>query len=102
MSVLSWILLRSRPIRSDDPYLRSLQRLLRYLSRKGVERNPEETIRQFALRLLPAYPELAVSLQNLADVDDLIRYAEDTSPVHYQAFNKAIKECYRRAKHLSV
>jgi len=101
-AILSWMLLRARPILPDDPYQRTLHKLLRYLSRKGVGRNPEETLRQFALRLLPTYPELGCSLQKLADVDDRIRYADDTSPVQYQAFNKAIKECYRRAKQLSV
>ena len=61
---------------------RLIQAVLRRASRRGYVRKPEETLGQFADRVLIDEPKFGVELKRLAGLYSSSVYAEDTTAAH--------------------
>lgn len=90
--IVAWVQLKPFAARPRDPLQRALERLLRELSRRGLGRQPQETLQAYARRIARQCPDLAADLERLAQADLAVRYAGEQG--QRQALLDAIKACY--------
>ena len=76
--VLSYLLLRQRPVRSATATDRAWQRLLRRLARRGLHKRPAETPLEFAERVAATLPRHAKAFRRLVMLYCRIHYGNQS------------------------
>lgn len=93
---LAWRLLRwPQP---QDPLQRHLQRLLQRVARQGFQRQPDETLNRFVVRVAAHSPALAEILQPVAEAYESLHYAPSMDTQARQRLLAAMRQAETRLK----